>query len=235
MKEARLLETERAELVSQGGLYMPRPIIVQPGDKYGMLVIERVFSEIHPEGSIRMCDCRCACGRKHTTRLASLRKGATQSCGCLGIAHRRAASTTHGLTGIPEHRSWKAANNRCYNERCKNYKYYGGRGITVCEQWRGENGFSNFLADMGLRPSPKHSLDRWPNQNGNYEKSNCRWATPMEQANNKRNNVIIVVEGVEITLTGLSRKTGINIETLTYRLKHFKIIHLTKVAGVAYA
>jgi len=74
---------------------------------------------------------------------------------------------------------------RCFNPKTLAYKNYGGRGITVCERWQGEHGFENFLADMGERPAGK-TLDRFPNNDGNYEANNCRWATSAEQANNKK-------------------------------------------------
>jgi hypothetical protein len=91
--------------------------------------------------------------------------------------------TTHGKSRSPEYRNWQALKDRCYSKGTKYYKYYGGRGITVCDRW--VDSFENFLADMGTRPSSKHSIDRI-DVNGNYEPSNCRWATHCTQAINKR-------------------------------------------------
>jgi hypothetical protein len=88
----------------------------------------------------------------------------------------------HGMSRTPEHESWRSLKKRCLCKTCKAYKYYGGRGITVCERWR--DSFENFLADMGPKPSPKHSIDRI-NVNGNYEPSNCRWATWSQQVINR--------------------------------------------------
>jgi hypothetical protein len=87
------------------------------------------------------------------------------------------------LTDTPEYRAWRNMLTRCANPRASNWKYYGGRGIKVCERWQD---FLNFVLDMGRRPSSEHSIDRWPNQDGNYEPGNCRWATRDEQTRNKR-------------------------------------------------
>lgn len=85
----------------------------------------------------------------------------------------------------PEFQSWRSMKKRCYLPNCSEYFRYGGRGIEVCERWLGKDGYKNFLADMGERPSPTHSLDRI-NNDGNYEPSNCRWATKREQVANRR-------------------------------------------------
>ena len=105
---------------------------------------------------------------------------------------------------------------RCCNPSNNAYHYYGGRGITVCEQWR--DSFETFLADVGLRPSNQHSLDRYPNNDGNYEPGNVRWATRMEQAINKRSNRWITAHGKTMTVSEWSRELGILDKTIYYRL-----------------
>jgi hypothetical protein len=129
--------------------------------------------------------CRCDCG--NITIVASSNLGRTVSCGCYAsevhaISIKR-RSTTHGKSRTKEYVAWVAMRSRCeISNNDKNHKYHGGRGIKVCKRW---HKFENFLADMGECPPDKDSIDRYPDKDGDYELSNCRWATWKEQASNR--------------------------------------------------
>lgn len=125
--------------------------------------------------------CRCDCGQEKTVRGSNLTSGHVKSCGCL--LREADQGITHGLSHAPEYIVWLSMKRRCSNPKNESFKYYGGRGIKVCDRWL--HSFENFLDDMGSRPSPEHSIDRI-NVDGDYEPSNCRWATLSEQARNKR-------------------------------------------------
>lgn len=158
--------------------------MVEPGQIYGNLTVVELWLD-HDYPSHQKWHCKCSCGIDIVAWASSLVSGNTKSCGCLQRKRTSEASTTHGEghTATAEYRCWTHIKTRCYNPRIKNFDCYGGRGITVCERWR--DSFENFLADMGRRPSPNHSIDRYPNPDGNYEPSNCRWATRSQQEQNK--------------------------------------------------
>lgn len=116
---------------------------------------------------------------------------------------------------VPGYSSWQKMRYRCYNPRCVAYADYGGRGITVCDQWRT---FKGFLRDMGPKPSPQHSIDRFPNSDGNYEPGNCRWATRKEQSKNRRTVRHMTFNGRTQTMTDWAKELGIDKRVLSLRL-----------------
>lgn len=113
--------------------------------------------------------------------------------------------------------SWRNMNARCYGRARPDFAYYGGRGITVCDRWR--ESFAAFLADMGLRPTPQHSLDRIDNH-GNYEPGNCHWATRTEQMRNTRGVRLLTHDGLTLTMSAWAERTGIKYGTIVSRLYH---------------
>jgi len=157
--------------------------------------------------------CQCVCGQKLTLTTASIFAGHTNSCGCLQkellIARRR----IHGESRSKEFRIWSRMKGRCESPAYHHFKDYGGRGITVCERWQR---FQNFLDDMGRCP-PKMSIER-KDVNGNYEPSNCKWATAIEQANNRRNSLILTFNGKTQTVSQWSRELGFIAGTIGRRL-----------------
>lgn len=191
------------------------------GKKYGRLrVIEQAENARTKSGRTHvMYLCECDCGTKILVRAESLRNGNTRSCGCLEKEITKEKSTKHGLKGTRIYNVWQGMKQRCYNQNEERYADYGGRGITVCPEWLGENGIENF-AKWALENGYAENLtiDRIDNNKG-YSPDNCRWATNKEQQRNKRNNFIVIYKGKEMTLSEVSEITGINRATLSSRLE----------------
>lgn len=164
--------------------------------------------------------CVCDCGKLTNVSSTHLKTGHTKSCGCVRneIASDRARSmATHGMWNTPEWNCWKAMKDRCLRKTNKKYPIYGGRGITVCQEWI--DSFESFFAHIGSRPSPDHSIDRIDSNKG-YEPGNVRWADDFQQNNNKRNNVTVDVDGVSMTAAQVSRLFGITSRAAVYRIRH---------------
>lgn len=117
------------------------------------------------------------------------------------------AARKHGMHGTPTYGSWRSMKRRCHDPKHKSYPRYGARGVAVCDRWR--ESFESFLADMGPRPNGK-TLDRFPNPNGHYEPGNCRWATPAEQARNRRDNVLVTIGERTQCLADWAKEYGID-------------------------
>lgn len=174
------------------------------GNVYGHLT---VISKAYKKYGRNFYLCKCDCGNETTVDIGHLRSGHTTSCGCR-------KNVRHGGSKTPEYVVWCDMLSRCNNPNNIAYKNYGGRGIKVCERWAK---FPNFIADMGSRPSSKHTIDRM-NNDGDYEPSNCRWATRKEQQNNMRSNHYLELNGEKKTISRWSEDLGIKLTTLIGRL-----------------
>lgn len=165
------------------------------GQKFGRLMVIDQSQVRALNGSIQW-NCLCDCGNKVTARSDHLYSEYTLSCGCL----RKEKTATHGMTNTSEYNIWKTMIQRCTNINNQSYPDYGSRGITVCDRWL--NSFQAFYEDMGPRPSFDHSMERRENDKG-YYKENCYWATRVQQANNRRNNVLYSYKDSQYTISKL--------------------------------
>ena len=147
------------------------------GSRFGRLVIQRRVGLESPAN----WECVCDCGKTTVVVGTSIRAGRTRSCGCLVGEASRARMTKHGQSTTPEYRAWESMKNRCLRKSYHSYMRYGGRGVTVCDEWI--NDFESFASHVGKRPSEKHSLDRIDNDKG-YQPGNVRWADKFEQTRN---------------------------------------------------
>lgn len=180
-----------------------RKTIIKSGDKFGKLTAVR-FSH-RDKHSRQFWLFKCDCGNEKVIMVQNVKSGATKACGCL--------LKKHGLWGTKAYWSWAAMKDRCLNKNNPEYKHYGGREITVCDEWFE---FENFFRDMGIAPKNK-SLDRKEN-NGNYCKSNCRWATREQQDNNTSRSRFITFNNKTQTITQWARELEMGDKALFHRI-----------------
>lgn len=188
------------------------------GQRFGRLT---VFNPIRGGREVKW-DCLCDCGNTAVVLGHCLRSGDTASCGCIRretTAARGHNHLRHGAARLgkrtPGYGVWTRLRNRCTNPNHQDWENYGGRGITVCTRW---DTFENFLADMGSRPSPKHSIER-REVDGNYEPSNCEWATLVTQANNKRRNHKLTFAGKTLSISQWARELEVSKQVLLERVR----------------
>jgi hypothetical protein len=192
----------------------------EAGAIFGRLTVQRTFRTT-PHGAL-LAEVVCACGTRRVVFVSNIKRGKTKSCGCWqrdwarvsAADGRGAVQRTHGLSHTREHVSWLAAKGRCFNPRNDAFADYGGRGITMCAEWR--NSFQAFLRDMGPCP-PGRDIDRKDND-GPYSPENCRWATPVQQSNNRRSNHVVEAFGKSLSLAEWARSTGLAYDLIKQRI-----------------
>lgn len=184
------------------------------GNKFGRLTVIKRSNE---KGRRVKWLCSCDCGGSKEVVADQLLSGKTQSCGCLKKESIAAVNFSHGMANSREYKSWSHAKARCNNPNDAKFPLYGARGISMCDTWR--SSFSSFLLDMGRAPEG-HTLDRI-DVNGNYEPSNCRWATIKQQGNNTRSNVISEAFGFSGNIKQISERFSVPYKYLHSRIKYY--------------
>lgn len=183
---------------------------VKAGDTFGKITILAVGKLPGAKYKYRAVY-RCECGTEKAVQIGSIQIGTTKSCGCASAERFK----THGLWGDPVIITWRHMLARCYDPISKKFSDYGQRGIRVCDRW---HDVTAFHADMAPTYAPGLTLER-RNNNGDYEPSNCRWATPAEQARNKRNNIHVTIGDRTMILKDWCREYGLNYHSVYHRIK----------------
>lgn len=190
------------------------------GQRFNHLVVigEAQTRNKGTKNSVCYWKCKCDCGKIIEVSTSNLTRNHSKSCGCFGIIATQEAKIKHGYTGTRIYHEWVNIKDRCNNPKCKSYKNYGGRGITICEEW--DRDFTKFRDwAMANGYDDNLSIDRIDN-NGNYEPSNCRWADTYMQARNTRKNVFLTYNGETKTVSEWAEILGIQVDTLYARRRY---------------
>lgn len=188
---------------------MGKPLIDRTGQRYERLTVTGRAENYRGNAQWH---CACDCGRMVIALGNDLARGKVKSCGCYNAER----IVTHGMSRTPVNGVWRSMLQRCENPKDASYGNYGGRGITVCEEW---HDFERFVADMGVRPKG-FSIDRIDNDRG-YCKENCRWASTKQQLNNRRNNRVVELEGRKQTIAEWAAEKGIDWHVLRGRIDRY--------------
>lgn len=192
-------------------------ILDEIGKKYGRWTVVSYFK--HNKYSQVYFNCLCDCGNKKVVIMGSLRNGKSVSCGCYGKEKTSEANTKHGMSGNKHglYSVWRGMKTRCCDKNFPQYMDYGGRGISVCKEWG--NNFKSFFDWAIINGWEKGlDIDRFPNNNGNYEPDNCRFINRSKNCRNKRNNRLICFNGETKTLTEWCEQMDLNFHTVQHRL-----------------
>lgn len=201
-----------------------RKIPAVPGEEFNRLtIVEEIAPDVTPGGHIsRKVRCKCECGVIKDYHFHAVRRGLSKSCGCyrneqlqkVMVTHGASMGQTQGKPLVAEYKTWRSMLVRCKPGNALSVNY-GDRGIRVCQRWVDD--YLNFLEDMGPKPTPQHSLDRI-DVNGNYEPSNCRWATRREQSLNTRRTLYATLEGETKTVLEWCEQLGLSYRFVRQRI-----------------
>lgn len=189
-------------------------------ERFGRLEVQAIVVRQHRRRKRQYAICNCDCGRVCEIRYDGLKSGRQVSCGCFQAERNRTSNLKHGGSHTRLFKVWHSMKMRCLSPADNVYKYYGGRGITICGEWMEFVPFRDWAARTGYRTNL--TIERIDNNKG-YSPSNCKWATMREQGNNRRNNVRVTFSGLTLTLMQWSERLGINHNTLRYRIKHWPV------------
>jgi len=191
-----------------------QPVTDTIGQRFGRLVVKGITWDFRA-----WAECQCDCGKIHQVRVHRLRSGETKSCGCLKAEVLKTCNIKHGAArgnrATSTYKSWLGMKERALNTDHHAYQRYGGRGITICDRW--VNSFEAFLEDMGECPVGM-SIDRI-NNDGNYEPTNCRWATAQQQSENRKSNIWIEHQGQRMLIAHWAKRIGMTHSSLRERFK----------------